>query len=241
MIPDHASCRPIMASKCRLEDLSSMILILTSTCLFVLESTIWRQIDINQQKLLFLSSVPSNYNSSIIPSVHLFSPSLLSISTISTSCVPTLPRPRPFSHLSLFSFFFFLLPLLLLLMASSMPQFLSRLFRPFSSSARLSLSPDSPSVNSASTSAMEAATTTEKCTVAAGCFWGVEHLFRKQFAGKGLVDARVGYIGGDANSPSYRAVCTGRTGRECSHFSLSLKIPCFFFSFFFVSPSIIFS
>ncbi|KAL9083397.1 MAG: hypothetical protein Q9159_005792 [Coniocarpon cinnabarinum] len=54
--------------------------------------------------------------------------------------------------------------------------------------------------------------TAQKCTVAAGCFWGVEHLYRKNFDGKGLLDARVGYIGGDTSNPSYRAVCTGRTG-----------------------------
>ncbi|KAK0631385.1 peptide methionine sulfoxide reductase MsrA [Immersiella caudata] len=51
----------------------------------------------------------------------------------------------------------------------------------------------------------------EKATVAAGCFWGVEHLYRKHF-GKGLYDARVGYIGGDQSNPSYRAVCSGGTG-----------------------------
>ncbi|KAI9672330.1 MAG: Peptide-methionine (S)-S-oxide reductase [Caeruleum heppii] len=50
-------------------------------------------------------------------------------------------------------------------------------------------------------------------TVAAGCFWGVEHLYRKTFgAGKGLIDAKVGYIGGDTKSPSYRSVCSGQTG-----------------------------
>lgn len=55
----------------------------------------------------------------------------------------------------------------------------------------------------------------EKATVAAGCFWGVEHLFRKEFGnGKGLLDARVGYCGGQTSSPSYRAVCSGTTGRE---------------------------
>lgn len=53
----------------------------------------------------------------------------------------------------------------------------------------------------------------ELATFAAGCFWGVEHMYRKHFSGKGLYDARVGYIGGDLQSPSYRAVCTGKTGR----------------------------
>jgi peptide-methionine (S)-S-oxide reductase len=49
-------------------------------------------------------------------------------------------------------------------------------------------------------------------TVAAGCFWGVEHMYRKDFGKKGLIDARVGYIGGNTNSPSYRSVCSGSTG-----------------------------
>ena len=86
-----------------------------------------------------------------------------------------------------------------------MPNFLTRLFRPFTSSTRLSLNPDMPAQNFPANA--------QKCTVAAGCFWGVEHLFRKNFAGKGLLEAKVGYIGGDMNNPSYRAVCSGRTGR----------------------------
>jgi peptide-methionine (S)-S-oxide reductase len=50
-------------------------------------------------------------------------------------------------------------------------------------------------------------------TVAAGCFWGVEYLYRKNFtAATGLLDARVGYIGGNTKHPSYRAVCSGNTG-----------------------------
>ncbi|KAJ5156191.1 Peptide methionine sulfoxide reductase [Penicillium capsulatum] len=54
---------------------------------------------------------------------------------------------------------------------------------------------------------------TQQATVAAGCFWGVEHLFRKHFgSGKGLLDAKVGYSGGQTSSPSYRAVCSGNTG-----------------------------
>jgi len=52
----------------------------------------------------------------------------------------------------------------------------------------------------------------EVATVAAGCFWGVEHIYRRTFNDKGLYDARVGYIGGDQKDPSYRAVCSGRTG-----------------------------
>ncbi|KAK0745637.1 peptide methionine sulfoxide reductase msrB/msrA [Schizothecium vesticola] len=52
----------------------------------------------------------------------------------------------------------------------------------------------------------------ESATVAAGCFWGVEHLYRKHFSSRGLLDARVGYIGGDQANPSYRAVCSGGTG-----------------------------
>lgn len=53
----------------------------------------------------------------------------------------------------------------------------------------------------------------QKCTVAAGCFWGVEKIFRKQFpVESGLLDTKVGYIGGDAANPEYRAVCLGRTG-----------------------------
>lgn len=37
-------------------------------------------------------------------------------------------------------------------------------------------------------------------------------MFRKEFKSRGLYDARVGYIGGETTSPSYRAVCSGSTG-----------------------------
>ena len=53
----------------------------------------------------------------------------------------------------------------------------------------------------------------EKATLAAGCFWGVEHLYRKTFGNKGLLDAKVGYAGGKTDNPTYEAVCSGTTGR----------------------------
>lgn len=63
----------------------------------------------------------------------------------------------------------------------------------------------SPSLKTTSTSKL--------ITLAAGCFWGVEKVFKKQFTGKGLVDVRVGYANGnpDVNGVTYKRVCVGDT------------------------------
>ena len=49
----------------------------------------------------------------------------------------------------------------------------------------------------------------EKATFGAGCFWGVEHAFRQV---EGVTDAAVGYMGGTLDNPTYKDVCTDRTG-----------------------------
>ncbi|KAI9317299.1 peptide methionine sulfoxide reductase MsrA [Dichotomocladium elegans] len=53
-------------------------------------------------------------------------------------------------------------------------------------------------------------TMTETATFAAGCFWGVEHLYKKHF-GKDGVTTKVGYTGGNTDNPNYCQVCSGQT------------------------------
>lgn len=103
-------------------------------------------------------------------------------------------------------------------MTSSMPGFLARLTRPFTNATKLGVTENGVGGATTTTTIPEGA---QKATVAAGCFWGVEHIYREHFAGKGLYDARVGYIGGDTKNPSYRAVCSGDTGRKRFSFSFT--------------------
>lgn len=49
----------------------------------------------------------------------------------------------------------------------------------------------------------------ENATLGAGCFWGVEYVFRRV---PGVVDVQVGYSGGKIANPTYEQVCYQRTG-----------------------------
>jgi len=49
----------------------------------------------------------------------------------------------------------------------------------------------------------------QKATFGAGCFWGVEATFRRL---AGVKDTAVGYEGGQMANPTYKDVCTDRTG-----------------------------
>jgi peptide-methionine (S)-S-oxide reductase len=50
---------------------------------------------------------------------------------------------------------------------------------------------------------------TETATFGAGCFWGVEYVFERV---PGVLVTEVGYAGGHTENPTYRDVCSARTG-----------------------------
>ena len=49
----------------------------------------------------------------------------------------------------------------------------------------------------------------QKATFAAGCFWGVQEVFRNT---KGVVSTKAGYTGGRFDNPTYEKVCSDKTG-----------------------------
>jgi peptide-methionine (S)-S-oxide reductase len=49
----------------------------------------------------------------------------------------------------------------------------------------------------------------ETATFAAGCFWGVQSAFSQV---KGVISTEAGYTGGHTKNPTYKDVCTDRTG-----------------------------
>ncbi len=55
----------------------------------------------------------------------------------------------------------------------------------------------------------DASKTSDKATFGAGCFWGVEEMFRVL---PGVQGTAVGYSGGVTENPNYEAVCTDLTG-----------------------------
>jgi peptide-methionine (S)-S-oxide reductase len=97
------------------------------------------------------------------------------------------------------------------------------LFRPFTQSLRMSTTHGSVSPT------LKVPEGAEIATVAAGCFWGTEHIYRKYFDnGKGLIDAKVGYTGGQTTDPTYKAVCSSGTGHaEALQFSYDPKTVSF--------------
>lgn len=59
------------------------------------------------------------------------------------------------------------------------------------------------------TKSPEALKLTETAIFAGGCFWGVEHLMKKE---AGVISVESGYIGGTKDYPTYKEVCSSTTG-----------------------------
>ena len=65
-----------------------------------------------------------------------------------------------------------------------------------------------------------------KALLGAGCFWGIEEVFRKI---EGVLETKVGYSGGVLPNPTYQDVCSGNTGHaevvqiEFDSYNISFK------------------
>jgi len=64
-------------------------------------------------------------------------------------------------------------------------------------------------IETALNSSAEEGAVVGKAIFSAGCFWDVESAFRTV---DGVIDAQVGYTGGTTQTPTYKEVCSGRTG-----------------------------
>lgn len=64
-----------------------------------------------------------------------------------------------------------------------------------------------------STTDINTSTSLDTATFANGCFWCTEAIFEEL---KGVISATSGYSGGQLKNPTYKEVCTGKTGHaEC--------------------------
>ena len=50
---------------------------------------------------------------------------------------------------------------------------------------------------------------TETITLGGGCFWCIEAVFQRV---EGVLDVKPGYAGGHVKNPTYKEICTGKTG-----------------------------